>query len=116
MFAEIIRKLRKSKKLSQKQFAQEVLISPSAVSQYETGRAVPSRETLKRIATFFNVSTEYLMGTSPIAEVEELMNQDYYNGVTVSDLIKKLMNIHGKGRDALMVLIDALQLTSNQRL
>lgn len=115
MFAEILKTLRLSKKLNQKEFAREVFISPSAVSQYETGRTMPSRETLERIAKYFGVSTDYLMGTSTIADVEELMNQEYCNGVTVSDLIKKLVTIEGSDRAALMILVDALQLHSNQR-
>ena len=115
MFAEILKTLRLSKKLNQKEFAREVFISPSAVSQYETGRTMPSRETLERIAKYFGFSTDYLMGTSTIADVEELMNQEYCNGVTVSDLIKKLVTIKGSDRAALMILVDALQLHSNQR-
>lgn len=115
LFAEILKKLRKEKKLNQREFAREVFISPSAVSQYETGRTMPSRETLERIARYFGVSADYLMGTSTIAEVEELMNQDYCNGVTISDLIKKLITIQGNDRDTLLVLVDALQMHSNQR-
>ncbi len=115
MLAEILKTLRLSKKLNQKEFAREVFISPSAVSQYETGRTMPSRETLERITKYFGVSTDYLMGTSTIADVEELMNQEYCNGVTVSDLIKKLVTIKGSDRAALMILVDALQLHSNQR-
>lgn len=115
MFAEILRKLRKSRKLNQKEFAREVFISPSAVSQYETGRTMPSRETLERIAKYFGVSTDYLMGSSTIAEVEELMNQDYYTGLTVSALVKKLMGINGKDREALLILVEALELRSSQR-
>ena len=64
MFSGILRNLRKSKKLTQKQFAQAVFISPAAVSQYETGRTMPSRDTLERIAKYFDVSTDYLLGTS----------------------------------------------------
>lgn len=50
VFPETLRKLRKSRKLNQAQLAKELYISPSAVSQYETGRTTPSRETLNRIA------------------------------------------------------------------
>lgn len=115
MFAEILRKLRKTRRLNQKEFAREVFISPSAVSQYETGRTMPSRETLERIAKFFGVSTDYLMGTSTIAEVEELMNQDYCAGMTVSDLVKRLMRITGEDREVLLIMVEALEMHSRQR-
>ena len=114
MFADILRKLRKSRKLNQKQFAKEVFISPSAVSQYETGRTMPSRETLDRIAKYFGVSTDFLLGVSPVAEFEELMIKEYCEGISVSDLLKMLMGLTGKNREILLHIIKALELQSNQ--
>lgn len=96
MFAETLKQLRKRKRLNQKQFADKVFVSPSAISQYETGRTMPSRETLERIAKFFDVSTDYLFGTSPTTEIEEMLNQDYCSDVTVSDLMDKCLNVTGK--------------------
>ena len=87
MFSEVLKQLRKKRNLSQKQFAQEIFISSSAVSQYETGHTMPSRENLERIAKYFDVSTDYLLGTSPVADLEEKMNQDYCSGVTVSTFV-----------------------------
>lgn len=115
MFADILKQLRKSKKLNQKQFANKVYVSPSAVSQYETGRTMPSRETLERIAKFFDVSTDYLLGTSPIAEIEELLNQDYCTGVTVSELVGKCMSVTGKHRETLLDIVDALEISSSRK-
>lgn len=112
MFSEILRNLRKSKKLSQKQFAQAVFISPSAVSQYETGRTRPSRDTLERIAKFFDVSTDYLLGSSPNAALEDLMNQDYCEGITVSTLVDKCMSVKGKHRETLLDVVGALEMYS----
>lgn len=111
MFAEILKKLRKSRKLNQKQFAKEVFISPSAVSQYETGRTMPSRDTLDRIAKYFGVSTDFLLGASPAAEFEELLIQEYCSGTT---LLKMLMDLNGKNREILLHIVKALELQSNQ--
>ena len=64
VFSETLRKLRKNKKLNQAQLAKELYISPSAVSQYETGRTTPSRETLNRIAAYFNkLKTQYYLNS-----------------------------------------------------
>lgn len=113
MFSEMLRKLRKNKKLNQAQLAKELYISPSAVSQYETGRTTPSRETLNRIAAYFNVSPEYLMGTSKIYEIEEMLNQEYYPGTTVSEVLRKIVRINGKDREALLTIVDSLMMHSN---
>lgn len=114
MFAEILRKLRKSRKLNQKQFAKEVFISPSAVSQYETNRTMPSRETLDRIAKYFGVSTDFLLGSSPTAEFEELLFQEYCSGITVLDLLKMLTQLNVKNREVLLHIVKALELQSRQ--
>jgi len=110
VFSETLRKLRKNKKLNQAQLAKELYISPSAVSQYETGRTTPSRETLNRIAAYFNVTPEYLMGTSKIYEIEEMLNP----GTTVSEALKKIMRVRGKDREALLTIVDALAAYSNR--
>ena len=114
VFSETLRKLRKSRKLNQAQLAKKLYISPSAVSQYETGRTTPSRETLNRIAAYFNVSPEYLMGTSKIYEIEEMLNQEYYPGTTVSEVLNKIVRVKGKDREALLTVVDALTVYGNR--
>ena len=114
MFPETLRKLPKSRKLNQAQLAKELYISPSAVSQYETGRTTPSRETLNRIAAYFNVSSEYLMGASKIYEIEEMLNQEYYPGTTVSEVLNKIVRVKGKDREALLTVVDALTVYGNR--
>lgn len=114
VFPETLRKLRKSRKLNQAQLAKELYISPSTVSQYETGRTTPSRETLNRIAAYFNVSPEYLMGASKIYEIEEMLNQEYYPGITVSEVLNKIVRVKGKGREALLTVVDALTVYGNR--
>lgn len=115
MFAVILKKLRNGRNLSQKQFAQEIYISPSAISQYETGRTMPSRENLDRIARFFDVSTDYLLGSSAIAEKEEQLNQKYCGNITVSELIDKCIGISDKYRETLLDIVDALQKCSESQ-
>ena len=115
LFAEILRELRQKRKLSQKQFAKEIFISPSAVSQYETGRTTPSRENLERIARYFGVSVDYLMGHSAIAEIEDLMNEEYCDEISVAELMKKCMRIKGKARETLLTVISALELYCSDR-
>lgn len=108
MFPETLRKLRKSKKLNQAELAKELYISPSSISQYETGRTMPNRENLNRIADYFHVSPDYLMGTSKIPEIEDMLNQEYYPGITVSEVLKKIMQITGKDREAFLTIVDSL--------
>jgi len=56
-----LRKLRISKNMQQKELAAILNIKISTYCQYETGKRQPDYETLKRIANYFNVSTDYLL-------------------------------------------------------
>lgn len=59
---EIIRKLRESRGLSQRALAERLNVSAGAIGMYESNRRVPDREILVRMADFFGVSVDYLMG------------------------------------------------------
>lgn len=57
-----IKKLRQEKGLTQKQLAQEVHITQTAVSQWELGKTAPDKQTANKLADFFGVSLDFLLG------------------------------------------------------
>lgn len=61
-FSDMLTYLRKQRNLSQQEFADQVGLTRSAVSMYETGRREPDFETLEMIADFFNVNMATLLG------------------------------------------------------
>lgn len=64
--AKRIKQLREEKQLTQEQFGKIFGIVKSTVSLYESGKSTPDDELKKRIAEYFNVSLDYLMGVSDI--------------------------------------------------
>lgn len=56
--------LRKEKKLTQAQVAEHLDVSVSTYTKYETGVNEPDIAMLKKLAKFFNVSIDYLLGES----------------------------------------------------
>lgn len=54
--------LRKDKKLSQKELADKLKISSYTISSYEREKSTPDDEMKVKIAEFFNVSLDYLLG------------------------------------------------------
>lgn len=66
MFAEMLRKLRISKNLSQEELAKIIGVSKSTIGMYEQGNRIPKADaTLKKLAEYFNVTIDYLMGLVP---------------------------------------------------
>ena len=61
-FSRIITYLRKQKGLSQKQASEELGISQSLLSHYEKGIRECGLDVLVKVANYYNVSTDYLLG------------------------------------------------------
>lgn len=62
MFAQRLKELRKLRGISQMALSSELGLSQQAVGKWETGRSTPDPAMLARIAAFFEVSTDYLLG------------------------------------------------------
>ena len=71
----VINDLRKKSGLSQKEFADLFNVHQTAVSQWETGKTTPDKETLIKIANYFGVSIDYLLGNTEQKE-KPLVNED----------------------------------------
>ena len=67
---EKLRSLRTEKKLTQKQVADRIGLTISAVSSYESGSRYPSYEALIKLAHIFHVSTDYLLGMTDRRNVD----------------------------------------------
>lgn len=62
MFGHILRRLRERENITREEFAKKIGITYAALSKYETNLRQPDYETLTKIASFFDVSTDYLLG------------------------------------------------------
>ena len=62
MFSERLKMLRKAANLTQIQFAEEFNIASGTIANWETGNREPSLDMMQRIAAYFGVSIDYLLG------------------------------------------------------
>lgn len=69
--AEKLVRLRKEKGLSQLQLAEEINVSRQAISRWEVGLAVPSREKLRALSELYNVSMDYLLSDKEAEDVQK---------------------------------------------
>ena len=79
-FQDKLKDLRKKKGVTQAELAKEIFVSRSLIAKYETGVVFPNRETLEKIALYFNVP------------ISELIEQDEATLVAVDakDLSEKI--------------------------
>lgn len=77
MIGDEIRLLRIRQDITQKELARQINVAPSTVSMYEQNRRMPDIETIKRIASYFNVRVEILLDAAvPIQEAVTTSQQE----------------------------------------
>lgn len=64
-FAERLQKARKNAGFTQVEVAKELNISRSTLANYEIGRNEPDIETLGILASFYDVSVDWLLSMAP---------------------------------------------------
>ena len=69
---ETIKRMRKEKEITQEEFSQVLGVSCQSVSRWENGSCYPDIELVPTIASFFDVSTDKLMGVDEITEMENV--------------------------------------------
>ena len=74
--SEKIQKLRKEHNMTQEQFAEKLFVSRTAVSKWETGRGMPSMESLQMIAKLFHITLDELLSTEEIVVIAESENKE----------------------------------------
>ncbi len=82
-----IKKLRENKNLNQLEFSKILNISNTTLSQYEAGNRTPSDEIKEKVADYFNVSVDYLLGRTEKYSIEaEDSKEEKFFSFDVSNL------------------------------
>lgn len=76
-FAQRVKQLRKNKHLTGEQLGNILGITKTGISYWENGRSVPDNEMLLKLADFFDVSIDYLLGKT---DVETKIDKSTYYG------------------------------------
>ncbi|MED3468669.1 helix-turn-helix transcriptional regulator [Bacillus thuringiensis] len=74
MIGDTLKKLRKEQKLTQEQLGDAIGVSKMAISYFEKGKKAPGRESIKKIADYFHVTTDYLLGRTDSTELSNNQN------------------------------------------
>ncbi len=74
-FARILQDLREDKDISRKDLAMVLNISVSTLGMYEQGRREPNIDMLIKIANYFDVSIDFLVGRSFKNENNEMLTE-----------------------------------------
>lgn len=107
MFAERLKLLRNEKKITQAELASLMKVGRPTIAGYETKGTQPDYEKLAWLASFFNVSTDYLLGLTDIKNGKHLSSNPALNMIKEEEFtynvfgpdIEKVINYYKRLND-----------------
>lgn len=94
-FPQIITNQRKQRKISQKQAAADLGISQALLSHYEKGIRECGLDFLVKIADYYNVSCDYLLGRCP----EQIIEKKSEKTDTIADFADAILSVCQKSEN-----------------
>ncbi len=98
-----LKKLRQLRGISQQQLADVIMVSQQSVNKYENHDVEPNVETLIKIADYFNVSVDYLIGRIDSEDKEKILN---LNNVE-NKLIIEFRKLKEKQKNCVISIVDS---------
>lgn len=99
-----IRELREAKGIQQKELAIDLCVSQPTISDWESGRKIPSAKSTLKIADYFGVSIDYLLGRDELHtffcddDWHDDQTQDY-NKLNSDDEKQRFLAVNGYDKD-----------------
>ena len=90
-FSEKLQKLRTQRNLTQEQLANQLFVSRTAISNWETGRGTPNLDSLQAIAKLFGVSLDELLSTEEVVVMAK--NENKRNTEQILCYIDSVLNL-----------------------
>lgn len=84
-----LKELRKSRNLKQSEVAKAIYTTQQNYSRYEQGLVEPDFETLKKLAIFFDVTIDYILGKEA-SELILISKEDFQKLKEASEIIQKI--------------------------
>ena len=106
-FAQRLKELRKDSNLTQKQLAAGLGVGQSTIANYEQSIRFPDEEMLHRVADYFSISLDFLLGRTDVhTGITAEINTDTMSLDTLRDLYNESLR-EGKKREASEVIMSA---------
>jgi MerR family transcriptional regulator, light-induced transcriptional regulator len=110
-FATRLRELRKSKKMRQIDLAKQFGVAQTTIANYEQHSRFPDEDTLGVIASYFDVSLDYLLGRTDVnllPAVAAVNQSDAYELIPLARTFLELL-LRGKKHDAYNTIIESVK-------
>ncbi len=109
-FGKIISELRAEKGIYQKELADYLKVSIGTISNYEQGIHSPDFETLCKLADYYDVSIDYMMGRTEIRACAKDLERPLTDNYTVADLLNTTLQLDSGSAHSLVEYVSLLRL------
>ena len=96
-FGTILKELLEHHEITQKQLAEALNLAPTTIGNYIRGEREPDFEILKMLATYFHVSTDYLLNYHPYVTQDHREDELLYLFRSLPEEYKRIYLVQGKG-------------------
>lgn len=86
IFAKRFKELRLNNGITQTEFSEYLGVSKATISYYESGKRMPSNAQIRKIANYFKVPVDFLLGMDYIMEDS---NDEYLRDETLLKIIRR---------------------------
>jgi len=103
VFSTRLAKLREELGLTRKEVAEKLNIDQTTYGKYELSKRQPDYDTLQKIASFFNVSVDYLLGRTNVRNSNNNIDEDFPDDVKV--LMRSVSKLTDKQKEIVKRLV-----------
>lgn len=103
MFSTRLAQLREELGLTRKEVAEKLNIDQTTYGKYELSKRQPDYDTLQKIASFYNVSVDYLLGRTNVRNSNNNTDEDFPDDVKV--LMRSVSKLTDKQKEIVKRLV-----------
>lgn len=108
-FGNILTQLRQEQNVVQKELAKYLNVSVGTISNYEKNKHFPGPATLCKLADFFGVSIDYMLGRTDFRYDPKALSRPFTNSYKVSDIMNTSLELSPKDKRAVADYIHMLK-------
>ena len=111
-FGEILMQLRQEKHLSQAELGRIIYVSGGTISNYENGVHYPDVEKLFKLADYFEVSIDYLLGRSTSKLSPDIFGRTVLDDTIIGDIVQSLQHLSPDRKHAVCTIVADMEIAS----
>ena len=98
IIGERLKLLRERDNVTQKALAKYLNTTQQVYSRYETGSTQLPLHHLEKLAEYYNVSTDYILGRIPFQQIPPALSESFYGKISTGEFINYIQKFDKKSR------------------